>query len=203
MGSRRYPRGLDVALDTTIFLVGVAIFGLSIYQWFQTGRPVDLIDLGGLALIVLMARYPVVLPQRGGDAVIGFEISALVFLTLTRTPWEALVVWCSAQIISQTFGRRSMRNRLFNIGVTAISGGKMMKYAKTAMIPGASRRKMYPIFVPKLAPVCACGSAGRDCCRGSGQDQAEAVVHPPLDERRTQHHRPVGFEARPREWRAL
>jgi diguanylate cyclase (GGDEF)-like protein len=70
-----------------------------------------------------MARYPVVLPQRGGDAVIGFEISALVFLTMTRTPWEALVVWCAGQVISQSFGRRSMRNRLFNVGVTAIGGG--------------------------------------------------------------------------------
>jgi diguanylate cyclase (GGDEF)-like protein len=122
MGSRRYPRGLDVALDATIFLVGVAVFAFSISEWFQTGRPADVIDLAGVALIVLMARYPVVLPQRGGDAVIGFEISALVFLTLTRTPWEALVVWCAGQVISQSFGRRSMRNRLFNVGVTAVGG---------------------------------------------------------------------------------
>jgi diguanylate cyclase (GGDEF)-like protein len=123
MASRRYPRGLDVALDATIFLVGVAIIAFAISEWFQTGRPADLIDLAGVALIVLMARYPVVLPQRGGDAVIGFEISALVFLTLTRTPWEALVVWGAGQVISQSFGRRSMRNRLFNVGVTAVGGG--------------------------------------------------------------------------------
>ena len=62
--------------------------------WATPGHPVVVIDVIGVALIVLMARYPVVLPQRGGDAVIGFEISALVFLTLTRPPSEVLVVWC-------------------------------------------------------------------------------------------------------------
>ncbi len=123
MRPQRYPRGLDVALDATILLVGLAIFAVSILQWATSGHPVDAVDVGGVALIVVMARYPVVLPQRGGDAVIGFEISALVFLTLTRRPSEALVVWCLGQVISQSFGRRSMRNRLFNVGVTATSGG--------------------------------------------------------------------------------
>jgi diguanylate cyclase (GGDEF)-like protein len=123
MRPQRYPRGLDVALDATILLVGLAIFAVSILQWAVSGHPVDAVDIGGVALIVVMARYPVVLPQRGGDAVIGFEISALVFLTLTRQPSEALVVWCLGQVISQSFGRRSMRNRLFNVGVTATSGG--------------------------------------------------------------------------------
>jgi diguanylate cyclase (GGDEF)-like protein len=123
MGPHRYPRGLDVALDAAILLVGVALLGASVLNWFSDGHPIDVIDGVGVALIVLMARYPVVLPQRGGDAVIGFEISALVFLTLTRSPAEALVAWCLGQLISQSFGRRSMRNRLFNVGVTALGGG--------------------------------------------------------------------------------
>ena len=38
---------------------------------------------------------------------IGFEISALVFLTLTRSPAEALVVWALGQIASQTFCLRA------------------------------------------------------------------------------------------------
>jgi diguanylate cyclase (GGDEF)-like protein len=123
MGPQRYPRGLDVALDAAILVVGVGVFVASILRWISTGHPLDVIDVASVALIVLMARYPVVLPQLGGDAVIGFEISALVFLTLTRHPSEALVVWCVGQVISQTFGRRSMRNRLFNIGVTSLGGG--------------------------------------------------------------------------------
>ncbi len=76
-----------------------------------------------MPLIVLITRYPVVLPQAGGDAVIGFEISALVFLTLTRSPSEALVVWALGQIASQTLCIRSLRNRLFNVGVTGLGGG--------------------------------------------------------------------------------
>ncbi|MDP9239098.1 MAG: EAL domain-containing protein [Actinomycetota bacterium] len=123
MGPHRYPRGLDVALDAAILVVGVALFGASAFNWLSDGHPVDVIDAVGVGLIVLMARYPVVLPQRGGDAVIGFEISALVFLTLTRSPAEALVAWCVGQLISQSFGRRSMRSRLFNVGVTALGGG--------------------------------------------------------------------------------
>ena len=123
MGPQRYPRGLDVALDAAIVLVGLVMFALSLLQWSTSGHPLDAIDVVGVALIIVMARYPVVLPQRGGDAVIGFEISALVFLTLTRRPSEALVMWCVGQVISQSFGRRSMRNRIFNVGVTATSGG--------------------------------------------------------------------------------
>jgi len=120
---RRYPRGVDVALDATVLLVGLSIFAVSLYDWTTSGRPLDVIDLAGITLIFVMARYPVVLPQRGGDAVIGFEISALVFLTLTRQPSEALLMWCIGQLISQSVGRRSMRNRLFNIGVTFTCGG--------------------------------------------------------------------------------
>jgi diguanylate cyclase (GGDEF)-like protein len=148
MRPQRYPRGLDVALDAGILLVGLAIFGASLVQWSTSGRPFGAIDLVGVALIVLMARYPVVLPQRGGDAVIGFEISALVFLTLTRRPSEALVVWCLAQVISQTFGRRSMRNRLFNIGVTATSGGL---FVWIVTMGGASSANGFALLLVSLA----------------------------------------------------
>jgi diguanylate cyclase (GGDEF)-like protein len=123
MATQRYPRGLDVALDAAIFVVGLAVIGFAAVRWYGSGHPADFMDVVSVALIVLMARYPVVLPQRGGDAVIGFEISTMVFLTLTRGPYEALVVWSAGQLISQVLGRRAMRSRLFNIGVTAIGGG--------------------------------------------------------------------------------
>ncbi len=123
MTPQRYPRGIDVALDAAIVLVGVAIICAATLRWFSVGHPVDEIDLVVVGLIVLMARYPVVLPQHGGDAVIGFEISTLVFLTLTRSPSEALVIWAAGQIVSQTLCVRALRNRLFNVGVTALGGG--------------------------------------------------------------------------------
>ena len=123
MSPQRYPRGLDVALDTIVVLVGVAIICASTWSWLADGHPFDLIDLAAVPLIALITRYPVVLPQPGGDAVIGFEISALVFLTLTRSPTEALVVWSLGQIASQTFCVRAVRNRLFNVGVTALGAG--------------------------------------------------------------------------------
>jgi diguanylate cyclase (GGDEF)-like protein len=106
-----------------IVAVGVAIICAASVRWFSAGHHLDAMDLAAAALIVLMARYPVVLPQDGGDAVIGFEISALVFLTLTRSPAEALVAWSIGQIVSQTLCRRALRNRLFNVGVTAFGGG--------------------------------------------------------------------------------
>jgi diguanylate cyclase (GGDEF)-like protein len=123
MGPQRYPRGLDVALDTVIVLVGVAIICASGLNWVSSGHRFDLIDIAAVPLIAMITRYPVVLPQLGGDAVIGFEISALVFLTLTRSPSEAIVVWSLGQIASQTFCVRVMRNRLFNVGVTALGAG--------------------------------------------------------------------------------
>jgi diguanylate cyclase (GGDEF)-like protein len=123
MATPRYPRGLDVALDAAILVIGVAVIGLAAVRWYDAGHPADWMDAVAVALIVLMARYPVVLPQSGGDAVIGFEISTLVFLTLTRNPYEALVVWSAGQLVSQALGVRAMRSRLFNVGVTAIGGG--------------------------------------------------------------------------------
>ena len=44
MGPHRYPRGLDVALDAAILLVGVALLGASVFNWFSDGHPIDVID---------------------------------------------------------------------------------------------------------------------------------------------------------------
>ena len=49
MSPQRYPRGLDVALDTIVVLVGVAIICASAGAGWSSGHPVDLIDLAGLA----------------------------------------------------------------------------------------------------------------------------------------------------------
>jgi diguanylate cyclase (GGDEF)-like protein len=123
MGPQRYPRGLDVALDALVVLLGAAVIAVAAAHWARAGHHFDAVDVAAVPLIVLITRYPVVLPQAGGDAVIGFEISALVFLTLTRSPSEALVVWALGQIVSQTLCIRALRNRLFNVGVTGLGGG--------------------------------------------------------------------------------
>jgi diguanylate cyclase (GGDEF)-like protein len=67
------------------------------------------------------------LPQRAGDAVIGVEASALVFLSLVTTTGQALTLWCVGQAVAQGVVDKSVRTRLFNFGVTSVGGAALLQ----------------------------------------------------------------------------
>ena len=120
----RWRVSRDLAFDLALFAAGAVLGVVVLARWLAAAPDLDVPPVAAVLLVVVMSRYPLTLPQRAGDAVIGFEISALVFLVLAVPPDEALGLWCIGQTVAQLIERaRSWRSRLFNIGITVLCGG--------------------------------------------------------------------------------
>ncbi len=120
---RRRPTR-DVAFDLFVFGAGALLGYAALARWLTDSPVLSVPAAATVLLVIVMSQYPLTLPQRAGDAVIGFEISALVFLVLVMPPDGALGLWCVGQTLAQLLERpRSWRSRLFNIGITVLCGG--------------------------------------------------------------------------------
>lgn len=107
-------------------MAGLAVAVGAAVRWAHVSSPMTAQNLVAALLVVIMTQFPLVLPQRTGDAVIGFEASALVFLALVTSAGEALTLWCAGQAIAQTVLDKSLRARLFNVGVTFVGGAVLV-----------------------------------------------------------------------------
>jgi len=80
-------------------------------------------ELLGIPLIVIIARFPMVLDSGDGGIEVGFDSSILMFLLCLLDPYEAIVVWSVGVLLTQvTSDRRSMA-KLFNVGLGILGGG--------------------------------------------------------------------------------
>lgn len=110
------------------FDLGVLVAGLAVFL----GAVAQLVHLGATAngpavlvvpLIVIVARFPMVLEQ-GQDAIeIGFDSSILMFLLCTMPPHEALVLWSLGLLTTQLTADKRPLIKAFNTGVGIIGGG--------------------------------------------------------------------------------
>ena len=112
--------------DSVVLVAGILVSLYGATQWLLNPHAPKAPALVAAALVVVMTRFPLVLPQRAGDAAIGFEASALVFMALVTLPGEALTLWSVAQVVSQVLSRRSLRTRLFNVGGTGLGAGVLV-----------------------------------------------------------------------------
>jgi len=113
----------SAALDVSIGVVGLAVAIPLLVTWLTHDPRLGWPMLVAIALVVVMSRYPLTIPHRSGDLLIGFETCVLVFLTLTARPLEAFCLWAIGTVIANGSQRKRWRIRLFNIGLTIIGGG--------------------------------------------------------------------------------
>jgi diguanylate cyclase (GGDEF)-like protein len=113
------------AFDALVTLGGVAVAIIGFTLWISSPLMVHPQTVIAAALVVVMTQFPLVLPQRAGDAAIGFEASALVFMVLVTSTGEALSLWFVAQLVTQLVDNRLPRVRLFNFGITNLSAGAL------------------------------------------------------------------------------
>ncbi len=111
--------GLITTLGVSVAIVGAAL-------WVVERSDLTAANVVAAVLVVVMTQFPLTLPQKAGDAAIGFEASALVFLALTTSAGEALTLWAAGQVVSQLTQDRSLRVRLFNVGITNLGGGALV-----------------------------------------------------------------------------
>jgi diguanylate cyclase (GGDEF)-like protein len=119
-----------VGLDVAIFVVGLLLAVPFVVAWVRTAVAGEAgsyaIDVMAIALVVLMARFPLTIPHESGDIVIGFETCVLVFLLLTYGPLEAFAVWAIATTIASGTQRKAWRSRIFNVGITILCGALLV-----------------------------------------------------------------------------
>ena len=125
MRSVRWGAVAAFSLDLGIFAAGLVAGGMAIAPHVGDGVPVHAAALLAIPLVALMGRYPLVLTNRAGDAVIGFEASVLVFLVCSYSASEALAIWSIGMVVEHGFEHKNVRVRMFNIGLT-ITGGVLL-----------------------------------------------------------------------------
>ncbi len=127
------------ALDVGLAASAVLVIGLGVTRLVTGGEGLHPLSLVAVALLVLMGRYPLVLTNRAGDAVIGFETSVLVFLACTTPLPEALTLWSLGMVIEHLIERRPLRVRVFNISLT-VTGGALLLWISSLVVYGKQPR---------------------------------------------------------------
>ena len=109
--------------DLGLCLLGLALFAWSLPAAWDGGWKVGLAALIGVPLIVIVARFPMVLDNADGGIEIGFDSLVLVYLLCTFDALPALAVWGLGVVATQLTSGKRVAAIVFNIGVGTLAGG--------------------------------------------------------------------------------
>jgi len=116
-----------VPLSSRLFDAGVLTAGLAgvLVAGFTMGAPalpLHGFELLSIPLIMLIARFPVLLDKGHGGIEVGFDSSVLMFLLCTVDPQEALILWSLGVLGTQLTNSKRTHIKAFNLGVGVLSG---------------------------------------------------------------------------------
>ncbi len=125
---------LSWAFDVAVMLAGLVLAALAAGRFLGSSQ-LDarwlLISGISVPLIALLATFPLQLSRDGVGIEVGFESAVLVALTVTTDGWSALTVWTAGQLVSQITKRKRLDVRLFNTGITVLSGSALVATIRT------------------------------------------------------------------------
>jgi diguanylate cyclase (GGDEF)-like protein len=123
--------------DLGVFTLGLGLVFYSTFRVVSNDAELSKLALLSIPLIVVIAKFPMVLDSGDGGIEVGFDSTILMFLLCTLEPDQALVVWSIGVLITQiTSDKRSMV-KLFNVGVGVI-GGAVSAFVLNAIRGGTS-----------------------------------------------------------------
>ena len=108
--------------DSSVFAFGVLLVIWSTIEVMRAGSTMSGLELLAIPLIVVIAKFPMVLDSGDGGIEVGFDSSILMFLLCTLGPYEALVIWSLGVLITQITTDKRPMVKLFNVGI-GITGG--------------------------------------------------------------------------------
>ena len=109
--------------DQTVVLLGCAVLlvvALLRPSWVDFEWPF----LAVVPVVAILARYPLVLVRRNGGLEIGLDSAVLVFLAMSASRTDALLIWALSTVFVQMLVPRhkTLATRLFNTGLCMIAG---------------------------------------------------------------------------------
>ena len=108
--------------DALVLLGGLAILVVNAVLLLDDGWSVPWLHLVAIPLIVLIARFPLVLDSVEGAIEIGFDSCVLMFLICTLPPVEAMVLWSLGVLATQLTTDKRPDSKRFNLGIGVIGG---------------------------------------------------------------------------------
>jgi diguanylate cyclase (GGDEF)-like protein len=109
--------------DLGVFAIGVVLVAWSTFEVVQGGTPMSGLELLSVPLIVIIAKFPMVLDSGDGGIEVGFDSSILMFLLCMLRPHEALVIWALGVLVTQITTDKRPMVKLFNVGIGVVGGG--------------------------------------------------------------------------------
>jgi diguanylate cyclase (GGDEF)-like protein len=110
------------AFDLTLCIIGLAVLAAVLPHAWAGGWHVALAALLGVPLVVVVARFPMVLDGQDGGIEIGFDSTVLMFLLCTFDARSAVAIWGLAVLVTQITSGKRLTAQLFNIGVGLLAG---------------------------------------------------------------------------------
>ncbi len=110
--------------DLGVFASGVLLVVYAATHVARTGFEVsNWAVLLSIPLIVVIAKFPMVLDSGDGGIEVGFDSSVLMFLLCIVDPQEAILLWSAGVLITQLTTDKRFIYKLFNLGVGVLGGG--------------------------------------------------------------------------------
>ena len=100
--------------------------------------PLDGFELFTVPLIMVIARFPLVLDKGDGGIEVGFDSCVLMFLLCTLHPQESLLLWALGVLGTQLTNDKRTPIKLFNIGI-GITGGALAAVLLTVVRGGEAQ----------------------------------------------------------------
>lgn len=137
--------------DLGVFFSGVVTVLYATYALVRDGTTVGGWELLAVPVIVVVAKFPMLLDPGEGGIEVGFESSVLMYLLCTQRPHEALVLWSVGVLATQlTTDKRAMA-KLFNVGVGILAGAAAAAVFVLVGAPRDTARELLAVF---LAAAC-------------------------------------------------
>src|SRR6476619_1705189 len=109
--------------DLGVFACGLLLVAWSTVAVVRDGTQMSGVELLAILLIVVIAKFPMVLDNGDGGIEVGFDSSILMFLLCMLSPHEAIVLWSMGVLITQITTDKRPLYKLFNVGVGIVGGG--------------------------------------------------------------------------------
>src|SRR4051794_18297570 len=137
--------------DLGVFAAGVVVVIGACVRCLEDGITGGLLQLLTIPLIVLIARFPMVLDNGKGGVEIAFDSSVLIFLLCMFDGPQALLLWTAGVVITQLTADKRLMVRLFNVGIGILSGtAAALVFARV----GAEEGSLAELLAVALAAAC-------------------------------------------------